>query len=124
MLVYGSRTYLRFLDDLAIGPHALLGVGLGEGIGNKRRLVQAGERNELPTVAERGEALDVGFLLVARHGRFPVEGGREVVGKPVGCLLAKLDWGEVVRGGKKGKILYFCSGHAACTPSANSFACA
>jgi len=91
-LVYGSRTYFRLLDDLTIGPHALLGVGLGEGIGHKRRLMQAGERDELPAVTKRGEALDVGFLLVARHGRFPVEGGREVVGEPAGCLLAKLDW--------------------------------
>jgi hypothetical protein len=45
--------------------------------------VQAGQRDELPAVAELGEAADVGLLVVARHGRLPVEGGGEVVGESV-----------------------------------------
>ena len=46
--------------------------------------MQAGERDELPAVAEFAEAGDIGFLFGTRHGGFPVEGGGEVVGESVG----------------------------------------
>jgi hypothetical protein len=70
---------LWLLNDLAVRTHAVLGVRFREGIGHERALVQTCERDELPAVTEFGETLDVGFLLVTRHGSFPVEGGREVV---------------------------------------------
>lgn len=71
--------HLGLLDQLAIRPHTLLRVGLGKDVGDQRRGVEAGEGDELPTVAELGEAIDVRLLLVARHGRLPVERGGEVV---------------------------------------------
>jgi len=85
--------------------------------------VQTGEGDELPAVAELGEALDICFLLVAGHGCFPVERGGEVVCESVIFVISfatkKRDW---MIGG--GGVSYFCSGQTAWTPSANSFACA
>ena len=80
--------------------------------------MQAGEGDELPAVAQFAEAGDVGFLFVGGHGGFPVEGGREVVGESVkiesvSYVLLRRDSGK-----------YFCSGQVACTPLANSSACA
>lgn len=77
---------LGLLDDFSVGAHAVLGEGLGEGVGDEGGLVQAGEGDKLPAVAELGEAVDVGFLLFAGHGGLPVEGGGEVVCEPErGC---------------------------------------
>lgn len=75
-----ARGHLGLLDELAVGAHALAGVGAGEGVAGQRRRVQARQRDELPAVPQRGQPPDVRLLLVARHGRLPVEGGREVVG--------------------------------------------
>ena len=79
----------RFLDELSVRTHALLGERFGELVGYQSGRVQAGERDELPAVTQLGEALDVGFLLVAWHGGFPVEGWGEVVGESDGvyCQL-------------------------------------
>lgn len=74
-----TAIHLGFLDQLPVRPHALLAVCLGELVRDERRGVQARERDELPAVAELREPLDVGLLLGAGHGRFPVEGGGEVV---------------------------------------------
>lgn len=74
---------LLLLDRLAVRTHAPDGVILGELVGDERGLVQAGERDELPAVAQLGETLDVGFLALGVHGRLPVEGGGEVVREPV-----------------------------------------
>lgn len=67
--------HLGLLDQLAVGTHAALRECLGELIRNQRRRVQTRECNELPAVAELGEPLDVGFLILGGHGGFPVEGG-------------------------------------------------
>jgi hypothetical protein len=45
--------------------------------------VQAGEGDELPTVAEGGQTTNVRLLLVARHCGFPVEGWGEIVSESV-----------------------------------------
>lgn len=66
--------HLGLLDQLAVGAHATLGEGLCELIRDQCRRVQAGERDELPAVAEVGQSLDVGFLVLGGHGGFPVEG--------------------------------------------------
>ena len=58
--------------------------------------MQTGECDELPAVAELGEALDICFLLVAGHGCFPVERGGEVVCESVIFVISfatkKRDW--------------------------------
>ena len=74
---------LGLLDDLAICAHALLGIRFGEGVGHERGLVQTREGDELPAVAESTQALDVSFLLIARHRALPIEGGGEVVSQSV-----------------------------------------
>jgi hypothetical protein len=76
--------HLWLLDQLAVCSHALLGIGLGELIGDEGGLVETGEGNELPAVAELCETLNVGLLLVAGHGGLPVEGWGEIVGQPGG----------------------------------------
>lgn len=115
--------HLGLLDQLSISPHPLLGVGLGEDVGDERGGVQAGEGDELPAVAEFGEALDVRLLLVARHGRLPVEGGREVVRESVGNRTEVSGAHPLTAHGAGDTTTYFCSGHTACTPLANSSAC-
>ena len=70
----------RFLNKFSIGTHALLSKCFGELIGDQSRGMQTGKRNELPAVAQLGKALDVGFLLVAWHSCFPIEGWRKIVG--------------------------------------------
>lgn len=67
--------HLGFLDELAVGAHAALRERLGKGVGDEGRRVQAGQGDELPAVAQLGEALDVGFLVVGGHGGLPVEAG-------------------------------------------------
>ena len=47
--------------------------------------METGEGDELPAVAELTETFDVGFLVFAGHGGFPVEGGGEVVGESGLC---------------------------------------
>ena len=76
-----TELHLGLLHQLAIRTHALLRVGARKAVADQRRRVQARERDELPAVAELGEAADVRLLLVARHGRLPVEGGGEIVGE-------------------------------------------
>lgn len=80
--------HLGLLDQFAVGAHALLAEGRAELVRDERRGVQAGERDELPAVAEGRKALDVRFLLVAGHGRLPVERGREVVCEPKGGAIS------------------------------------
>ena len=72
---------LGLLDELAVGAHADLAVRLGELVADERGGVQTREGDELPAVAELGEAADVGLLLVAAHGGLPVERRRQVVGE-------------------------------------------
>ena len=52
---------------------------LGELVADQGCAVQTGQGDELPAVSELAETLDVGHLLVAGHGGFPVEGWGEVV---------------------------------------------
>lgn len=73
--------YLRLLDKLSIRTHTLLGKSFGELVTDEGGSMQTGERDELPAIAEFGEALDVSFLFVTGHGRFPVEGWGEVIGE-------------------------------------------
>jgi hypothetical protein len=73
--------HLRFLHNLAVSPHAPVGESGRERVGDESGRVQARERDELPAVAHGREARDVGFLVFGLHGRFPVEGGGEVVGE-------------------------------------------
>ncbi|KAJ6443327.1 protein kinase SNF1 [Purpureocillium lavendulum] len=54
-----AELHLGLLDELAVGAHAVLAVGAGEAVADEGRRVQAGERDELPAVAERGEAADL-----------------------------------------------------------------
>lgn len=72
---------LGLLDELAVGAHADLAVGLGELVADEGGGVETRKSDELPAVAELGEAADVGLLLVAAHGGLPVEGRRKVVGE-------------------------------------------
>lgn len=74
-----GTVHLGLLDQLAVGAHAVLRVGLGELVADQRGRVQAGQRDELPAVAQGGQASDVGLLLVARHGGFPVEGRGQII---------------------------------------------
>lgn len=65
--------HLGLLDQLAVGAHAVLGIGLGELVGDERGGVQTGQGDELPAVTQLAETLDIGLLLIARHGFLPVE---------------------------------------------------
>ena len=78
-----AQLNLGLLDELAVGAHADLGVGAGEAVAGEGRGVQARQGDELPAVAQGGEAADVRLLLVAGHGRLPVEGRGEVVGESI-----------------------------------------
>lgn len=78
-----AELHLGLLDELAVGAHALGGVGAGEAVRGEGGGVQPREGDELPAVAQGGEAADVRLLLVAGHGGLPVEGGGEVVREPV-----------------------------------------
>lgn len=71
--------HLGLLDEFAVGAHAALRKGLGEGVGDQGGRVQAGQGDELPAVTQLGQPLDVGLLVLGRHGRLPVETRREVV---------------------------------------------
>ena len=73
--------HLGFLHNFAVGAHSALRIRGSKRVGDQSRRVQAGERDELPAVTHRGEALDVGFLVGGLHGGLPVEGGGEVVGE-------------------------------------------
>jgi hypothetical protein len=73
--------HLRLLHRLAIRPHPSRREVFRERVRDERGRVETGEGDELPAVAERGEARDVGFLLVGGHGGLPVEGGGEVIGE-------------------------------------------
>ena len=73
--------HLWFLDQLPIRTHALLGKRLAELVGDEGGGVEPGKGNELPAVAEGAQPGNVRFLFGAGHGRFPVEGGGEVVGE-------------------------------------------
>ena len=57
--------HFGLLDQLAVGTHAALGVVARELVGDQGGAVQAGQRDELPAVAEGAEAFDVRFLVVA-----------------------------------------------------------
>lgn len=107
--------HLGLLNHLTIRPHAVLSVGSGEVVRDEGVGMQASEGDELPAVAELAEALNVRLLLVAGHGGLPVEGGGEVVGESVSYVSRAGFRGE-------GERTHFCSGHTACTPSANSCA--
>ncbi len=117
-----AKLHLGLLDELAVRAHADLAVGRGEAVADERRGVQAGEGDELPAVAELGQALDISLLLVAGHGRLPVERGGQVVGKSENAKeVSGYAKDDAVSGFWEGET-YFCSGRAAWTPSANSFA--
>lgn len=73
--------HLGLLDQLAVRPHALLAVRLGELVADERRGVQTGQRDKLPAVAQLGKAADIRLLFRTGHGRLPVERGGEVVGE-------------------------------------------
>lgn len=123
-----AAVHLGLLDELAVGAHAVLGVGAGELVADEGRRVQAGQGDELPAVAQRGQAADVRLLLVAGHGRLPVERGGEVVSEPEGekkrfhVRYFSSTIAESKRDANKEKT-YFCSGQTAWTPLANSCAC-
>lgn len=76
-----AAVHLGLLDELAVGAHAVGGVGAGELVADEGGGVQASEGDELPAVAELGQAADVRLLVGARHGGLPVEAGAEVVGE-------------------------------------------
>jgi len=77
-----TAIHLRFLNQFSISTHAMLAVRLGELIGYQCGGVETCEGDELPAVSELAEALDVGLLLVARHGGLPVEGWGKIVCEP------------------------------------------
>jgi hypothetical protein len=99
-----ARVHLRLLHQLAIRAHPLPAVRLRELIADQRGGVQARKRDELPAVAQLREALDVRLLLGARHGRLPVERGRQVVRE----LLLRVDGvhalGELLRLAEVGQL--------------------
>lgn len=109
--------HLRLLHKLAVGTHADSAVGLGELVADQGGRVQTSQGDELPAVAELGQAADVGLLLSAGHGSLPVERGGKVVGKPE---EVKVSICEIGQWGLVGT--HFCSGQTAWTPLANSSA--
>src|SRR5699024_7272255 len=82
-----ATLHLGLLHQLAVRAHTLLGERLRELVRDECSGVQTGQGDELPAVSESTEALDVGLLLVTRHGLLPVERGGQVVGKSIAVSI-------------------------------------